>query len=169
MSYKIKELWDEKKRFYNGRVNFCNYYIGILAATALPKFAGVREKAKINSELAALSGLDGSIIAEKEFRIEDFGDDNISWHNSDLADRTDTATNQATQYAKINNSKKVLSKIAKKTGNLKIIGLALSDGNDMIATNTASGYYKNSVLVIVGPASNPDSGVSQNTELPNSE
>jgi type II secretory pathway pseudopilin PulG len=141
--------------------------IGILAATALPKFSGVRDKAKINSELAALSGLDGAITAQKEFRYDDFNDDNISWHDSGHANDSATVANQASKYTNINNAKKILSKIAKKTENLKIVGVFGSDGDDI--NSTGSQPYKNSVLLITGPASDADNGIKANSALTNSE
>ena len=139
--------------------------IGILAATALPKFSGVRNKAKVNSELSALSGLDGAIVATKEFRSDDFNDDNISWHESALANVTSTGSQVAT-YSSINSSKKVLRKIAKKTENLKIVGLFASNGSSILANNNNTATYKNTVLLIKGTASNANTGVAADSALP---
>jgi len=140
--------------------------IGILAATALPKFSGVKEKAKINSELSAMNSLDGAIVAVKEFRADDYGDDNISWHESGLANLTGNNTSKKTRYKAINDAKKVLSKVAKKADDLKIIGAFASDEDDII-TSTGSSPYKNNVLIITGSASNPDTGVKVSADLNN--
>jgi len=137
--------------------------IGILAATALPKFSGVRNKAKVNSELSALSGLDGAIVAVSEFRIDDFGDDNISWNNSGLANLSDAQNSQTTKYTTINNNKKVLSAVAKKTENLKIVGVVGANSDDL---NITGGDYKNSVLLLTGPASDSLTGVTADANLP---
>jgi len=141
--------------------------IGILAATALPKFSGVKDKAKVNAELSAMSSMDGAIVAVSEFRADDFNDDNISWHDSGLKSALDTGTNKATKYSSINSAKKVLSKIAKKTENIKIVGFFGSDGDDII-TNGNSTPYKNAVLILTGPASDASTGVTVSSEL-NSE
>jgi len=136
--------------------------IGILAATALPKFSGVKDKAKINAELSAMSSMDGAIVAVSEFRADDFNDDNISWHDSGLANTADNS--KATTYANINNSKKVLSKIAKKTDAIKIVGFAPSDGS-AIVTDGASVPYKNSVLFITSTASDATTGITVSTDF----
>ncbi|MDD2383696.1 MAG: type II secretion system protein [Sulfurospirillaceae bacterium] len=52
--------------------------IGILAATALPKFGGVKDNAKANSEISAMGSLDGAIVAAKEFRLQDYKDTNVT-------------------------------------------------------------------------------------------
>ncbi len=142
--------------------------IGILAATALPKFNSIRDKAKINSELSALSGLDGAITAVKEFRNDDFNDDNISWHDSGLANTEAVGSTQATEYATINSAKKVLKKIAKKTGSLKIVGLFNSDGEDINASSVST-PYKNSVLLLTGPASDAKTGIRPDSKAVNQE
>ena len=142
--------------------------IGILAATALPKFTGVKDKAKVNAELSAMSSMDGAIIAVSEFRADDFNDDNISWHDSGLKSALDTGTDKATKYLSINSAKKVLSKIAKKTENIKIVGLFNSNGDDINATS-ATTPYKNTVLILTGPASDASTGVTASSELTNNE
>ncbi len=140
--------------------------IGILAAVALPKFSGVKNEAKVNSELSALSSMDGAITAASEFRAQDYNDDNISWNDSGLANTPPaTGTDQATEYASINTAKKVLSKIAKKTNNLKIVGLFNSDGKDINATGDTT-PYKNTVLILTGAASNAKTGVKEPETAP---
>ena len=129
--------------------------IGILAATALPKFNGVRDKAKVNSELSAMSSMDGAITAAKEFRADDFNDDNISWHDSGLANNAAVA---ASDYQAINSAKKVFKKIAKKTEKLKIMGFFKANSDDF---NSTTGDAKNSVLIITGPASDAKTGVQE--------
>ena len=133
--------------------------IGILAATALPKFAGVKDKAKVNSELSAMTSMDGSIVAQKEFRADDYNDDNISWNDSGLANKSGVAN---TDYQNVNSAKKVLAKIGKKTENLKIVGFFKCDSNDV---NSTAAYAKNSILIITGPASNPNTGVTSKPDI----
>jgi len=143
--------------------------IGILAATALPKFGGVKDKAKINSELSAMSSLEGSIVSAIEFRIDDFNDRNVDWHNSDLGDKSDTISNKATRYITVNNEKKVLSKIAKKTDKLKIIGVLGYRYVDGIIVEDADSQYANDILFITGEASNGISGINANPDLTNND
>ena len=133
--------------------------IGILAATALPKFAGVKDKAKVNSELSAMTSMDGSIVAQKEFRADDYNDDNISWNDSGLASTTGVT---GATYTTVNTNKKVLAKIGKKTENLKIVGFFKCDSNDV---NSTAAYAKNSILIITGPASNPNTGVTSSPDI----
>jgi type II secretory pathway pseudopilin PulG len=134
--------------------------IGILAATAIPKFAGVKDRAKVNAELSMLSSLDGSIIAAKEFRADDYNDDNISWHDSGLANEAKKADEQASEYATINSDRKVLKSIAKKTEGLRIVGLVTADFGDVQDGSSNSQPYKNTILFLTGPASNPNTGVA---------
>ena len=121
--------------------------IGILAAMAIPKFGEIRDRAKVNAEYASLSGLDGTITAEIEFRREDSnGDDiNVTWHGTDY-----------TTYSTINSNKKVLSKIIKKGDKLKIVRYL--DLNKTGGT-TADGDTAYDVILIEGQASNNATGV----------
>lgn len=138
--------------------------IGILAAVALPKFAGVQDKAKVNSELSGMTALDGAIVATIAFRADDFNDDNISWHESGLRDTSDDGGAQATQYGTINSSNKVLSKIAKQTEKMTIVGLVGSNGSDVNVTGNTT-PYKNTILFIKGTASDATTGVTADSEL----
>ena len=141
--------------------------IGILAATALPKFNGVKDRAKVNSEVSAMTSMDGAIVAQKEFRYDDYKDDNISWHDSGLANKIDTSINQATKYATVNSDGKVLKSIVKKGKNLKIVGFFQSDGSDINGSNNnVKTPYKNSVLLITGAASDAQNGVTPKEDVP---
>jgi prepilin-type N-terminal cleavage/methylation domain-containing protein len=143
--------------------------IGILAAVALPKFGGVKDKAKINSELSAMSSLEGSIVAAIEFRIDDFNDRNVDWHDSDLGDQNNTVSGKATRYITVNSDRKVLSEIAKKTDKLKIVGVLGYRYVDGIIVEDANSPYANDILFITGEASNGISGVNANPDLPNND
>ncbi len=145
--------------------------IGILAATALPKFNGVRDRAKVNSEIAAMSGLDGAIIAAREFQYDDFKNTAINWYNLSDSDANGTGvTSMATLgaiYKKVNDAQSVLAKIAKKTKELQIQGFfsMCDDGNIWGYDNGCKGIYNNPVI-ITGTASNPANGVNYNTKAP---
>ena len=129
--------------------------IGILAATALPKFGGVKDNAKANSELAAMSSLDGAIVAAKEFRLQNYKDSNVTWH-----DTTITASYaKLTDYATVNSARKVLKTVMDKNEKFKIVG--------MMGYNSTSGnldYYggnpSDDILLIKGEASDPTTGLS---------
>ena len=129
--------------------------IGILSVAAIPKFSGVKDRAKINSEYSALSGLDSAIASEIEFAREDNGDDNASvlWHGELAGSGTNS------YYLTINTDKKVLSKIVKKGDNLKITGF-IDGKNDGNITN-GDGITTFDLLMIEGAASNSVSGVKQ--------
>ncbi len=122
--------------------------IGILAATALPKFSGIKDRAKSNSELATMESIDGgAIVSQIEFRLQDYNDRNVSWHDSDIDNSA-----KWTDYTSINSSHDVLKKILKKADNLQIIGYAEAN-TDTNATND--------VLLITGKASDRTIGVTQ--------
>ena len=143
--------------------------IGILAAVALPKFGGVKDKAKVNSELAAMSSLDGTIVAASEFQIEDYNNRNVDWHNENIGDKNDTAGIRTTKYQSINSNKKVLKKIAKKTEGMKIIGFVgfLEDATYPSGT-IASGSntkYSDDILILTSKASDRASGVNTDNDI----
>jgi len=69
--------------------------IGILSAVALPKFTGVKDKAKVNTEVAAMNSLDGAITAAIEFQMDDFGNGHVNWHELDDADLNTTVFTEA--------------------------------------------------------------------------
>jgi type II secretory pathway pseudopilin PulG len=139
--------------------------IGILAATALPKFSGVRDKAKVNSELSAMNSLDGAITAAVEFRIEDFNDRNVDWHNNGKGASVDAFNTKQATYKAVNDANKVLSKIAKKTEKLKIVGVLAAEDSTVYTTGQGAHANANDILFIIGDASNPDTGVSSDSEL----
>ncbi|WP_458699521.1 type II secretion system protein [Sulfurospirillum sp. 1307] len=140
--------------------------IGILAATALPKFNGVKDKAKINSEISAMSGLDGAITAAIEFRVDDYGDRKVNWHNLDDTDLNITVwTAAGNSFVKANEQKSVLSKVAKKTKDFVIKGFSPIRADGVYSGANPSDEIYNYPLVIVGPASNPTTGVAQPTDV----
>ncbi len=127
--------------------------IGILSVAAIPKFGDIKDRAKINAEYSALSGLDAAIIAKIEFAREDHGDDNASvlWHG-------EATTSSGTDYNNTNNAKKVLSSIVKKGDNLKIVGF-IDGKNDGISSGNSLTTFD--LLMIEGAASNHISGAKQ--------
>lgn len=122
--------------------------IGILAAVALPRFGGVKDKAKTNTELSAMNSLDsGAITAQIEFRLQDYKDRKVDWH-----DRTINNANKANDYASINNDHDVLKKIMKKGDKFKIIGYA-EVNTDTNATND--------ILILTGESSDRTNGIAE--------
>lgn len=142
--------------------------IGVLAAIALPKFDNVNDKAKGNTELSSLYGIESAITAEVEFRYDDFGDTNVNWHGMSDTDFTDEDEgNKAGFYAQINSDGDVLQKIMKKGENIQIAGFWGSDGADIVAN--ADGPSSNDILILKGPASNVANGVPFNTDVDGGE
>ncbi len=98
--------------------------IGILAATALPKFNGVKDRAKVNSEISAMDGLASAVVAEQEGRYEDYGDTKVNWYDLSAADINGSDKTSFAAYGaafkQVNDSQDVFKKIAKKVKNLKI-------------------------------------------------
>ena len=121
--------------------------IGILAAVALPKFSGVKDNAKANTEVSAMHSLDGPIVSAVEFRLQDFNDRNVEWH-----DKTIDNTAKAADYATVNDDSDVLKALLKKGDKYNIIGYAVVN-SDANATND--------VLFITGEASNSSLGIRQ--------
>lgn len=139
--------------------------IGILAATALPKFGGVKDKAKINSELSAMSSLDGALIAKIEFQADDYNNRDVDWHNKGLGATSASIANRTTQYKDITSNKKVLSSIAKKTDNIKIIGYIGYNPSTSSVDNTAALAYSNDILILTNSASDTTTGISQSDDI----
>jgi len=139
--------------------------IGILSVAAIPKFGDIKDKAKVNSEYSALSGLDSAITAAVEFREDDYGDRDVNWHNVSIANGRLDGRYTATQaYNKdVNNEKKVLSKILKKGENLKIVGAASTNGSDIVAYSTVT-HPSNDILFITGAASDASTGVKASSQ-----
>jgi len=152
--------------------------IGILAATALPKFAGVRDKAKVNSELSAMNSLDSAITAKREFRIDDFGNGDVNWYNLSEADINGTNKTGFAVYGaafkKANDSQSVLAKIAKKVKKLKIRAFIPMYNDGFIwgqsghNGETHAGLYY-SPVIITGEASDPQNGVKYPTDATNND
>ncbi len=140
--------------------------IGILAATALPKFNGVKDRAKVNSEISAMDGLASAVVAEQEGRYDDYGDTKVNWYNladSDMNDSTADITHRGNLFKKVNDAQTVLAKVAKKVKSLKIEGFTILNSNG--AFSYQDGLYFNPVI-IVGKASDPQSGVKYPTDHP---
>lgn len=134
--------------------------IGILAATALPKFGGVKDNAKANSEISAMGSLDGAIVAAKEFRLQDYKDSNVTWHGQALTDGAVTTRAGANTYkTDINDKFKVLKSIMDKADKLKIVGAIGSDGADINASSIST-LAANDVLFITGEASDSANGIT---------
>lgn len=146
--------------------------IGILAATALPKFGGVKDNAKANSEISGMNSLSGAIVGAKEFRLQDYNDNNVTWH-----DRTITQAviaTKATEYGQVNTSNAVLKGIMDKSENFKIAGAIGYDPITNVMSNAAAIGINAvnpsfDVLLIKGPASNPNNGIAYDTKAANSD
>ncbi len=141
--------------------------IGILAAVALPKFGGVRDKARVNTEVSGMNGLDGAITAASEFRLEDFGDRNVPWHEVDIATGALSGrynTGQAYD-ADVNTPGNVLKSVLKKGQNFNIVGAASTNGNEVVTWGTSTNP-SNDILFITGPASDPVNGVITASNIP---
>jgi len=142
--------------------------IGILAATALPKFNGVKNRAKINSEISAMDGLASAVVAEREGRYDDYGDVNVNWYNLSEADINGTNKTDMASYGealkKANDSHTVLAKVAKKVRDLKIRAFIPMYDDGYIWGYTAhngeshAGLYS-CPIIITGKASDPATGV----------
>ena len=129
--------------------------IGVLASVALPKFNGVKDKAKINAEIASMSGLNGAIVAAVEFQIDDFGNNDVNWHSRSSTDTNGTSQKRKEAYEKINKSKSVLKNVAKKAQNIQIIGFL---GYKTGFSDKGILDYKNDVLLLVNVASSRKNG-----------
>jgi len=141
--------------------------IGILATMAMPKFGDTTKRAKINSELAGMESLAAAMKGAIEFHMEDFGDAKVNWHNyADMNDSTSNAAVRANHYKSINNSRKVLQKIAKKNDKLKITGWALIDGRGN--WSYGDGLYYD-ILMIEGEASNSQNGINPPKDAPGND
>ena len=128
--------------------------IGILAATALPKFDKVKNLAKVNSEVASVTSLDSVIMAEMEIRSKDYGDSKVNWHN--YVDMNDsTSANRANHYKQINDESLVLSAIAKRNKSFKIAGYKVIDKDGRSSNNDGLFY---DALVLKVEATKSDTG-----------
>ena len=149
--------------------------IGILAATALPKFNGVKDRAKVNSEVSAMDGLASAVVAEQEGRYDDYGDTRVNWY--DLPDADINGTNKTNfsaygaAFKKANDSHSVLKKIAKKVRRLQIQAFIPMYEDGYIWGQTAhngeahAGLYFCPVI-ITSTASDPLTGVQYPTDHP---
>lgn len=139
--------------------------IGLLAAVALPKFGGVKDKAKVNTEISAMNSLDGAIAGAIEFQLDDFSNGHVNWHELDAGDLNTTVYTQAgTSLKKANDAQTVLSKIAKKTKSFRIEGYGLTDGQGRFNNNSDNFYYY--PLIMTSSASNPITGVPYPKDAP---
>lgn len=141
--------------------------IGILAATALPKFGGVKDNAKANSEISAMNSLAGAIVGAKEFRLQDYNDDNVTWHDRTIAQAA--IAGKAAEYATVNSSNGVLKAIMDKSENFKIAGAVGYNPTTNVMDNGATMNPAFDILLIKGPASNPTNGITYDTKATNSD
>ena len=138
--------------------------IGILSVAAIPKFGDMKDKAKINTEVSSMESLQSSIVVAKESRYDDYGDSQVNWHSySDMNSSSNSTASRAAEYKKINDSKKVLSKITKKSSQLKITGWALIDSNGNWGWN--DGLYDD-ILMLEATASSSKVGVKYPKDAP---
>jgi prepilin-type N-terminal cleavage/methylation domain-containing protein len=131
--------------------------IGILAATALPKFGGVKDNAKANSEISAMSSLDGAIVAAKEFRLQDYKDSNVTWHDTTIT--AVSAAAKASDYATINANRKVLKTIMDKSEKFKIVGI-MGYNSSLGTLNNTTANSSDDILLLKGEASDSTTGLS---------
>jgi len=130
--------------------------IGILSAAAIPKFGDIKDRAKVNAEYSALSGLDGAITAAMEFYADDNdGDIGVAWHGEAKG------TASATVVTNANDNKSVLSKITKKGDDLKITKYISLDKDGTTTAGTTLDAMEYNIVFIEGKASNSTSGVKQ--------
>ena len=158
------EKYYEKNWFYNGGVIFVIVIIGILSAVALPKFGGIKDRAKITTEVASMESLYSAVKGEIEFHYDDFQNYEVNWHDADNGgDNTEVgnaATARTTYYSGVNSAKKVLEKIFNKNDAYKIVAFAAINSRD----NDDGDDYGNGVfhdlIYIKGPASSSSTGVA---------
>ncbi len=138
--------------------------IGILSAVALPKFGGIRDKAKVNSEISAMGSFDSAITAAKEFQMDDFNNGEVNWYDLDASSAGatgDTAINTALRSA--NSAKSVLGGIGKKVDSLKAVGYAGLDADGNASATAGELYY--SLVLITSTASDSTNGVKQPADV----
>ena len=133
--------------------------IGVLATVALPKLGSSKDKAKINSELSSMEGLEGAITAAIEFQYQDYGDGAVNWHES-------SENSNIAGYATINTNKKVLEKIAKKNDGLRVVAFSNIDAN---GTSSSTDGMEYDIIFIEGKASNSQVGVKYPADAPNND
>ena len=130
--------------------------IGMLAAVALPKFGATRDNAKANSEMVSMGSLNASIVGAREFRLQDYQDTNITWHevNDNLGDAS------VTTFTTHNTKHRVLKSILNKGEQFNIVGVVgiTSDEN---ATSGVITQAATDILLITGPASDSTVGIQQ--------
>lgn len=138
--------------------------IGILAAVALPKFGGVKDRAKMNTEVASMESLYSTIKGEMEFHYEDFQNHEVNWHEAnDGGDNTEVGNNagsRTTYYANVNSEKKVLEKVFNKNDNYRIVAFAAINSRDNDDGNDYGNGIFHDLVYIEGPASNSINGVT---------
>ncbi|MDD3463347.1 MAG: type II secretion system protein [Sulfurospirillaceae bacterium] len=143
--------------------------IGILAATALPKFGEVKDNAKANSEISAMNSLDGAIVAAVEFRLQDYKDSNVTWHDVVIADGAVTARAGTNTYkTEVNDENNVLKTIMSKGDKFKIVGAIGSNGAEVVASSTSTSAA-NDILLLTGEASDTTSGINYPASATNSD
>ena len=128
--------------------------IGILVTMAVPKFDKIKNLAKVNSEVASVTGLDSVIMAEMEIRSKDYGDSKVNWHNY-IAMNDASSANRAAHYKKINDEQLVFSAIAKHNKFFKIVGYKEIDKEGKFTFDDGLFY---DALVIKVEATKSDTG-----------
>lgn len=152
--------------------------IGILAATALPKFGGVKDNAKVNTEIASMQSLDGAIVSAREFQYDNYKNTDVNWH--ELSDTDFNGTNKAAfsdygaAFKAANTARSVLQNIAKKTENLTIKAFIPMYDDGYIWGYTAHNGISHAstsgcVLIITGPATDSSLGVAYPKDATNSD
>jgi prepilin-type N-terminal cleavage/methylation domain-containing protein len=154
-SKKIKDFSMKRKAFSMVELIFVIIIIGILAATAIPKFGDIKDRAKVNSEYSALSGLESALTAKIEFNMEDKNNIAIDWHNTSFG-----SSSEAT-YQKANTDKSVFGAISKQGDSLRIAAfIDLNKDGNVSDSNVTYDVY-----MIEGVASNHITGVEKATDV----
>ncbi len=138
--------------------------IGILSAVALPKFGGIRDRAKVNSEISAMNSFDSAITAAKEFQMDDFNNAKVDWY--DLEDDLNVTGNDNIKAAlkKANEAKSILGGIGKKVDNLKAISYGTMNKDNKHSTGGTGDELYYSQVIITSTASDSANGVKYPTD-----
>lgn len=130
--------------------------IGILGVAAIPKFGDIKERAKVNSEYSALSGIDTAIVAAMEFQRADNNNVYVDWHEKDLLRLGDPGDNPKDFYKVVNTDKSVLSRVVKNSEDLQIVAFAEAGATYSLI----DGIYDD-ILFLEGKASSSSIGAKE--------